>query len=93
MKKSLLLVLPLVLTLNACGTLQPMFERAWERIDKVFDSPTPAPSPEPGPAPPASYDQSALECNQEASRPNASVDFNACMRARGHEVVPPKPAP
>jgi len=97
MKISPLLVLPLAfsltLSLSACETLQPMFDKARDGIDKVFDSPTPAPAPESGTAPRASYDQSAVECNQEASRPYSNVDFNFCMRTRGYEVMPPHPAP
>lgn len=93
MKKSLLLVLPLLFALSACSTLQPMFNKAKDAVDKVFDSPTPSPVPESGTAPRASYDQSAVECNQEASRPYANVDFNFCMRSKGYEVVPPHPAP
>jgi len=89
MKKSLLLVLPLLFSLSACATLQPMFDKTRDAIDKVFDSP--APQADTGTVPRASYDQAAVECNQEASRPYANVDINFCMRSKGYEVVPPHP--
>lgn len=90
MKNFLLLVLPLALSLSACATLQPMFDKAWDGIDKVFDSPDPAPQAASGTTPRASYDQSAVACYQEASQPYSSVDFNFCMRTRGYEVVAPR---
>lgn len=93
MKKSALVILPLLLVLSACSTLQPMFDKAVDTVDKVLDSPTPPPQAETGATPRASYDQSAVECNQEASRPYANADFNFCMRSKGYEVVPPRPAP
>ena len=91
MKKSLLLVLPLLFALSACETLQPMFDKARDGVDKVFDSP--APGAATGTAPRSSYDQAGAQCNLEASRPYSNVDFNFCMRTRGYEVLPLRPAP
>ena len=78
---------------SAPPSWQPMFDKARDTIDKVFDSPTPPPAAETGTAPRASYDQSAVECNQEASRPYANVDFNFCMRTKGYELVTLPPGP
>jgi hypothetical protein len=89
MKKLVLLILPLA---AACSTLQPMVDgvKEWFGDPPVTESKTeaktesPAPAPEgPATAPRLSYDQAAVECNQEAHRPGATGEFSFCMRSRG----------
>ena len=85
----LALVMPAVLLFSACDTLQPMVDSATSGVQKVFSEPAPgstpeAPaSPDSGPAPRLSYEQAAVECNQEATRPMGNSDFGFCMRSRG----------
>jgi len=85
MKKFLALLLLAIPLISACSVVQPMVDgvKNFFADDKPAETAPPAAAEQQGAAPRMTYDQAAVECNQEASKPGATGNFAFCMRAKG----------
>ena len=84
--RPLALALLLSSMLCACDTLGPMVDKTMSGVKDLFSDSGEKPAqpvPVDSAAPRLTYDQAAVECNQEAQRPGGNSDFRFCMRGKG----------
>jgi hypothetical protein len=75
------LLLPLLVSLSGCDTLQPMWNKVTGGVDAIFGSPEESKAAEGKPR--QGQEEAAVECRQQLAKPGASDDFDLCMRGKG----------